>query len=197
MTTAAPRSPLTAEVCLAALDEALRPRHRNVNDRFQVGAIDAIDTARRLAATAAAEHESPHRRLAALDAVLRPWAAEGPWEIDTSEAAAGYEGVRREVRHILNGDQKAVRRVLTGARDRAEETLRAAGPARSSLPAEPDDDEFREALRELLSSAARGVLTGDEGALLRAHVADLMRDRDQLAAAVSALFRKAVPPPKG
>ncbi|RSO40139.1 hypothetical protein DMH15_16090 [Streptomyces sp. WAC 06725] len=39
----------------------------------------------------------------------------------------------------------------------------------------------------LLSRAARGVLTPDEGPLLRQHVEHLLRDRDQLAARVTTL----------
>ncbi|OKI04944.1 hypothetical protein A6A06_09635 [Streptomyces sp. CB02923] len=42
----------------------------------------------------------------------------------------------------------------------------------------------RDALLVLLSRAARGVLTPDEGPLLRQHVEHLLHDRDQLAAAV-------------
>ncbi|MEU7596413.1 hypothetical protein AB0B79_25785 [Streptomyces sp. NPDC039022] len=44
---------------------------------------------------------------------------------------------------------------------------------------------FRDALLVLLSRAARGVLTPDEGPLLRQHVEHLLRDRDHLAAEVS------------
>lgn len=53
----------------------------------------------------------------------------------------------------------------------------------------PDTDHtaLREALLVLLSRAARGVLTADEGPLLRQHVEHLLGDRDQLAARVVTL----------
>ncbi|MEU7597314.1 hypothetical protein AB0B79_30420 [Streptomyces sp. NPDC039022] len=47
---------------------------------------------------------------------------------------------------------------------------------------EPDDTALRDTLLVLLSRAARGVLTSDEGPLLRQHVECLLRDRDHLAA---------------
>lgn len=60
-----------------------------------------------------------------------------------------------------------------------------------TVPAEAQPDtagyEFREALLVLLSRAARGVLTADEGPLLRQHVEHLLGDRDQLAARVATL----------
>ncbi|GCD46142.1 hypothetical protein GKJPGBOP_05889 [Streptomyces paromomycinus] len=46
-----------------------------------------------------------------------------------------------------------------------------------------DGAAYRDALLVLLSRAARGVLTPDEGPLLRQHVEHLLHDRDQLAVA--------------
>ncbi|MEV5140351.1 hypothetical protein AB0K71_05920 [Streptomyces syringium] len=48
-----------------------------------------------------------------------------------------------------------------------------------------DDTALRDALGVLLSRAARGVLTPDEGPLLRQHAEHFIRDRDRLAAALS------------
>ncbi|MEU7044965.1 hypothetical protein AB0A77_28455 [Streptomyces varsoviensis] len=177
--------PLPAETTLAALDELLRPRHRTTDNRFQAGAIEAIETAHRLIRAATTDHEAPDRRLAALDAALRPWAAEVPTEIDTAEATAGYEAIRQDIHRILDGDPELVRHLLEAARDRAAEALRAAGLTSSAV----DDYEFREALGVLLSQAARGVLTTAEGPLLRSHVEHLIRDRDQLAARITTLER--------
>ncbi|WP_407553103.1 hypothetical protein QOM21_23980 [Streptomyces sp. Pv4-95] len=54
--------------------------------------------------------------------------------------------------------------------------------------AQPGPDyEFRDAIGVLVSRAARGVLTADEGPLLRQHVEHLLSDRDRLAAMVEAL----------
>ncbi|MEU4205610.1 hypothetical protein AB0F64_37560 [Streptomyces sp. NPDC026294] len=51
-------------------------------------------------------------------------------------------------------------------------------------PADCSTTAFRDALLVLLSRASRGVLTPDEGPLLRQHVEHLLRDRDHLAAAI-------------
>lgn len=62
-------------------------------------------------------------------------------------------------------------------------------PSAAVVEAQPDAAgyEFREALLVLLSRAARGVLTDDEGPLLRQHVEHLLADRDRLADRVATL----------
>ncbi|KAA6221750.1 hypothetical protein CP973_07030 [Streptomyces albofaciens JCM 4342] len=61
------------------------------------------------------------------------------------------------------------------------------GPTTPDPGPDPAGHEFRDALLVLLSRAARGVLTPDEGPLLRQHVEHLLRERDQLAASAAAI----------
>lgn len=74
-----------------------------------------------------------------------------------------------------------VRRITDAMTTRTDDA-----PSAAVVEAQPDAAgyEFREALLVLLSRAARGVLTDDEGPLLRQHVEHLLGDRDQLAASL-------------